>query len=205
MPTTTESVANANVKAPWLLARLAQGLIAVAAVTDVFRMTAVRARLLHPTDASLKDSGLASMVYVYAMTLAAVLFLVWLGRCRRNAEVLSPGTAAVNGAWAVFAWLIPVVNLWVPRAFVVDVQRASAGRAEKGPNTALVNAWWGFLVAHTVVTGMGQLMGQGRSVPFIVLSEGLNFAAAALAVRVIQHITALQSTALSNLTSAVTA
>jgi len=192
MPTTTESVTNANVRAPWLLARLAQGSIAVAVVTDVFRMTAARA-------------GLASMVYVYAMTLAAVLFLVWLGRCRRNAEVLSPGTAAVNGAWAVFAWLIPVVNLWVPRAFVVNVQRASAGRAEKGPNTALVNTWWGFLVAHTVVTGMGQTMGQGRSVPFIVLSEGLNFAAAALAVRVIQHITALQSAALSNLTSAVTA
>lgn len=109
----------------------------------------------------------------------------------------------MNGAWAVFAWLIPVVNLWVPRAFVVNVQRAS-GRAEKGPNTALVNAWWGFLVAHTVVTGMGQTMGQGRSVPFIVLSEGLNFAAAALAVRVIQHITALQSAARSA-RSAVTA
>ena len=197
MPTITESDANtnANVKAPWLLARLAQGSIAVAAVADVFRMTAVRAHLLHPTDASLKDSGLASMVYVYAMTAAAVLFLVWLGRCRRNAEILSPGTAAVSGVWAVFAWLIPVVNLWVPRTFVVKVQRASASGAEKGPKTGLVNTWWGFLVAHTVVTAMGQGMGQGKSVPFIVLSEVLNFAAAALVICVIQHITALQSAA----------
>ncbi|WP_405725853.1 DUF4328 domain-containing protein [Streptomyces sp. NBC_01537] len=194
MPTTTESVANANanVKAPWLLARFAQGSIAAAVVADVFRMTAVRA-------------GLASMVYVYAMTAAAVLFLVWLSRCRRNAELLSPGTAAVSGVWAVFAWLIPVVNLWVPRAFVANVQRASAGGEGKEPKRGLVNVWWGFLVAHTVVTAMGQLMGQGKSVPFIVLSAGLNFAAAALVIRVIQHITELQSAALSDLTSAVTA
>jgi hypothetical protein len=176
------TITRSQVRPPWLLARLAQGSIAVAVVTDVFRMTATRA-------------GLASMVYVYAMTLAAVLFLVWLGRCRRNAEILSPGAAAVNGVWAVFAWLIPVVNLWVPRAFVVNVQRASVGRAEKGPNTALVNTWWGFLVAHTVVTGMGQQMGERGSVPFIVLSEGLNVTAAVLAVRVIQHITALQGAA----------
>lgn len=163
-------------------------------------MTAVRARLLHPTDASLKDSGFASMVFVYAMTAAAVLFLVWLSRCRRNAQVLAPGTAAVSGAWSVFAWLIPVVNLWVPRTFVLDVQRASAGGAEKRPNTALVNTWWVFLVAHSVVTAVGTQAGQAEAVSFVVVSAGLNIASATLVISVIQHITALQRAALSALT-----
>jgi hypothetical protein len=42
---------------------------------------------------------------------------------------------------------------------------------------------------------MRQGMGQGKSVPFIVLSAGLNLAAAALVICVIEHISALQSAA----------
>jgi hypothetical protein len=80
-------------KAPLLLARLAQGAIAAVVVANVFRLVAVRAHDVHPADASLSTSGFASLVFVYLMALAFVLFLVWLSRCRRNAELLSPGTA----------------------------------------------------------------------------------------------------------------
>jgi hypothetical protein len=183
-------------KAPWLLARFAQGAIAAVVVADVFRLVAVRGRLLHPTDASLSTSGFASMVFVYLTTLAVVLFLLWLGRCRRNAEVLSPGTAAVNGFWAVVAWLIPLVNLWVPRQFVLDIDRASAGPSAKGRNTALVNAWWVALVAHTVVGAVEVGAGQEATIGFIVVSAGLNTAAAVLAVCVIERLTAQQGAAL---------
>ena len=44
-------------KAPLLLARLAQGAIAAVVVADVFRLVAVSAHDVHPTDASLTDTG----------------------------------------------------------------------------------------------------------------------------------------------------
>ncbi|MEU6071267.1 MULTISPECIES: DUF4328 domain-containing protein [Streptomyces] len=193
-------------KAPWLLARLAQGATALAAVADVFRATALRAHRLHPTDASLSRSGLTSMVFLYLMTAATVLFLVWFSRCRRTAQVLSPGTAAGSGVWAVVAWFVPVVNLWAPRQLVLEVWHARStgktdGETAKRRNDALLNAWWAAWVGHALTTAGAQL-GAGTSLPLLVVSEALELAAAVLAICVIQRITALQSAALHTPSSA---
>jgi hypothetical protein len=67
------TVTRPDAESPRLHAGFAQCAIGVAAVADVYRATAVRAHVVHPTDASLKESGFASMVFVYAMTAAAVL------------------------------------------------------------------------------------------------------------------------------------
>ncbi|WP_369241589.1 DUF4328 domain-containing protein [Streptomyces sp. R21] len=209
-------------KAPWLLARFAQAAIGVAAVADMFRVVTLRAQHLHPTDASLRSRfGFASMVFVYLMTAAVVLFLVWFSRCRRNAHALSAGAlghgagggsagtgsprpgahgadadAGDGSVWAVVAWLIPVVNLWVPRGLVLEVQRASSAEAaERGREDVLVNAWWAAWVGHAVIV-LGSRFGQGTSMPLLVLSEAFNVVAAVLAMCVIQRITALQSAAL---------
>jgi hypothetical protein len=189
-------------KAPWLLARLAQGAIALAAVADVFRAMALREHRLHPTDdAALSRSGLTSMVFLYVMTAATVLFLVWFSRCRRTAQVLSPGAAAGSGVWAVVAWFVPVVNLWAPRLLVLDVWHASSAGDTDGEtagrlNDALVNAWWAAWVGHAVTTAGAQL-GAGTSLPLLAVSETLELVAAVLAIYVIQRITAaLQSAAL---------
>ncbi|MCD9878409.1 DUF4328 domain-containing protein [Streptomyces guryensis] len=182
--------------APWLLARFAQVAIAAAAVADVFRALALRAHELHPTNASLNEFGFRSMVFVNLMTAAAVVFLVWFSRCRRNARVLSPGTASQPGMWAVVAWLIPVVNLWVPRWLVLEVHRASGpGTAEKGRDEVLVNVWWAAWAGHTVIAMASQFEG-GTSMPLLAVTEALNLAAAVLAMFVIQRITALQGAAL---------
>jgi len=191
-PAGTDSSA---MNAPWLLARFAQAAIAAAAVADVFRALALRAHDLHPTNASLNESGFRSMVFVNLMTAAAVVFLVWFSRCRRNARVLSPGAAPQPGVWAVVAWLIPVVNLWVPRGLVLEVHRASSpGTTEKGRDEALVNVWWAAWAGHTVLALASQF--GGGTWPLLVVTEALNLAAAVLAVFVIQRITGLQSAAL---------
>ncbi|MGW2567991.1 DUF4328 domain-containing protein [Streptomyces sp. NPDC001537] len=182
--------------APWLLARFAQAAIVAAAVADVFRALALRAHDLHPTHASLNKSGFRSMVFVNLMTAAAVLFLVWFSRCRRNARVLSPGAASQPGLWAVVAWLIPVVNLWVPRGLVLEVHRASSpGTTEKSRDEALVNVWWAAWAGHTVIATASRL-GNGTSMPLLLVTEALNLTAAVLAVFVIQRVTARQSAAL---------
>ena len=181
--------------APWLLARFAQVAIAAAAVADVFRVLALRAHELHPTNASLNRSGFRSMVFVNLMTAAVVVFLVWFSRCRRNARILTPGAASQPGVWAVVAWLIPVVNLWVPRGLVLEVHRASSPGTEKGRGEVLVNAWWAAWAGHTMI-GMATWFGGGTSMPLLVVTEVLNLAAAVLAMFVIQRITRLQSAAL---------
>lgn len=73
-----------TVKAPWILARCAQGAIAVAAVADVFRATSSRARALEDTAAHQDTSGTTWMVFTYVMLGAAVLFLVWFDQSRRQ-------------------------------------------------------------------------------------------------------------------------
>ncbi|MEU6381249.1 DUF4328 domain-containing protein [Streptomyces sp. NPDC046909] len=171
---------------PWLLARLAQAAIAVAAAAEVFRATTVRAHRLHPESTSAGESGFASMVLVYAMTLAAVLFLLWFSRCRRNARALSPGTDLGSDAWAVIAWFVPVVNLWVPRGLLLGTQRASgSGRRDD----TLVNAWWVAWAGHVVLALAGR---SATSLPLLVATQALNIAAAVLVICVVQRVTGLQ-------------
>ncbi|MFJ2394731.1 DUF4328 domain-containing protein [Streptomyces sp. NPDC087843] len=201
---------------PWLLARFAQGAIAVAGVAEVFRAVAVRAHHLHPSDAPSRDSGLGSMVFVYVMTGTFAVFLTWFSRCWANARALSSetetetetetgtgtgtgtGMDAVTGSgtWAVVAWLVPLVNLWAPRRLVLAVDHANAARgADQGRGDLLVNVWWSAWTGYAVVTVVSQT-GQGTSMPLLVASGALDIAAAVLAILVIQRITAGQGAAL---------
>lgn len=123
---------------------------------------------------------------------------MWFSRCRRNAQVLSPGTVEGSGVWPVCSWLVPVVNLWVPRRFVLEIQRASSAPAtDKGRDDLLVNAWWVAWAAHGVIAAGSQFGGgTSTSMPLLMASEALNLAAAVLAIFVVQRITGLQSAAL---------
>ncbi|MGW3283202.1 DUF4328 domain-containing protein [Streptomyces sp. NPDC001002] len=178
-------------KAPWILARFAQVAIAVAAVADVFRAVAVRDHYLRPTDASLNKSGSTSMVFLYLMTLAIVLFLVWLARSRRTAQELSPQASLPSRGWTIGAWFVPVVNFFVPRRFVLDIGSASSASWERKRDTALVNLWWGAWITHALVLGVAGQVAPG-SMALLVVEEALMIAAAVLLGLVIERITALQ-------------
>ncbi|ANP56798.1 hypothetical protein AVL59_26610 [Streptomyces griseochromogenes] len=170
--------------------------MAAAAVAEVFRAVTVRAHHLRPQDTSSSASGFASMVSVYTMTAAVVLFLVWFTRCRRNAGLLSPEPLPGSAPWAVAGWLVPVVNLWVPRGLVLDVHRASGRGTVDRRDTVLVNVWWAAWVGRAVTGTVGTQLGQGSSLVPLLVAEALNLAAGALAVAVIQRVTARQAEAL---------
>lgn len=182
-------------KAPWILARLAQAATAAAAVGDAFRAAAVRDHYLHHTEASLHTSGFISMIFLYLMTLAIVLFLVWLARSRRNAQELSPQASLPGPGWTIGAWFIPVVNFFVPRRFVLDIGRASSTSWEQKRDTTLVNLWWVAWITHALVLVVAGRVAPG-SMAFLVVAEALMIAAAVLLGLVIERVTALQSTAL---------
>src|SRR3954470_15408223 len=182
-------------KVPWILARSAQAAIAAAAVTDVFRAAAVRDHYLRHTDASRHNSGFVSMIFFYLMTLAITLFLVWLARSRRNAQELSPRASVPSRGWTIGAWFIPVVNLFVPRQFVLDIGRASSASWEQKRDTTLVNLWWVAWITHAGMLVVGNRVGPG-SMSCLVVADALMIAAAVLLALVIERITALQSAAL---------
>ncbi|MBB4713790.1 DUF4328 domain-containing protein [Streptomyces luteogriseus] len=80
-----------------------------------------------------------------AVTAVCVLaFLFWLDHVRDNAKALS-GTAPRYGyPWLWLGWIVPVVNLWIPRGVVADVHR-SVFPERRLP--AVVNWWWGLWLA----------------------------------------------------------
>jgi hypothetical protein len=80
-----------------------------------------------------------------------VAFLVWLGRVRGNARVLSGRAPRYSGFWVLLGWVIPIGNLWIPRGIVADVYRDSAPEWRL---PRVVNVWWGLWLVG-LVSGAG--------------------------------------------------
>ncbi|MGW7423132.1 DUF4328 domain-containing protein [Streptomyces sp. NPDC054813] len=81
----------------------------------------------------------------------AVVFLMWLGRVRDNARLLSGQDPRYSGIWVLVGWVIPLGNLWIPRRIIADAFRDSA------PERRLpwvVNVWWGLWLVG-LVSGVG--------------------------------------------------
>ncbi|MEU1616737.1 DUF4328 domain-containing protein [Streptomyces sp. NPDC005722] len=182
-------------KSPFLLARCAQTAIAAAALLDVFRAVAVQNRYLDPTDGTRHVSGLVSQVFVYLMTLTAPLFLVWLARSRRNALALSPQAALPSRGWLIGSWFVPVLNLFVPRQFVLDIGRASSPSWNPKRDSTLVNLWWAAWIGHGIVLTLSTQTAPGSRAALAV-AEALMIAAAVLLGLVIERVTTLQRAAL---------
>jgi hypothetical protein len=81
----------------------------------------------------------------------AVAFLMWLGRVRDNARVLSGRAPRYSGIWVLLGWVIPIGNLWIPRGIVAEVFRDSAPERRL---PWIVNVWWGFWLVG-LVSGVG--------------------------------------------------
>jgi hypothetical protein len=189
-----KTMTSAARKAPRILARSAQAAIAAAAVADIFRAVAVRNDYLHHTEASLHESGLVSMIFVDLMTLATVLFLVWLVRCRNNAQELSSQASVPSRGRTIGAWFVPVVNLFAPRQVVLGIGRASSAAWEERRDTTLVNLWWAAWVAHALVVVASRVAPEPMAL--LVVAEALMVAAAVPAGLVVERVTVLQNAAL---------
>ncbi|MFJ8716732.1 DUF4328 domain-containing protein [Streptomyces violaceus] len=74
----------------------------------------------------------------------ALVFLLWLDRVRDNARALSGAEPRYHYLWLFLGWIVPVVNLWIPRGMVADVHR-SVFPDRRLP--AVVNWWWGLWLA----------------------------------------------------------
>jgi hypothetical protein len=113
---------------------------------------------------------------------AGVVFIVWLWRARSNAELIAPHEHKYRKSWAVWGWL-PIVNLWIPRRYTLDVWRVSRPPREFGRTPAEVNWWWGlFLTSQVIERIAGRMLVNGETLEAFTDGATLATAAALLGV-----------------------
>lgn len=86
-----------------------------------------------------------------AALICALAFVSWMWRVRDNASALSPEPPRYSGFWVYLGWIVPVMNLWVPRGVIADAYEKSVpGR----PVPRSLNVWWGLWVVG-MLSGVG--------------------------------------------------
>lgn len=145
-------------------------------------------------------TDVAGAAQALVLVVCAVVFVIWLWRVRRNAEVFAPDGHRKARAWVIAGWVVPIVSLWYPRRVVVDVWDAS-GTGNKPDGHGLINAWWTLWlltiplgeVLYTAFDRADTSQEIHDAVPQAMLADGLDLAAALLAVALVLRLTRMQN------------
>ncbi|MDG9702081.1 DUF4328 domain-containing protein [Streptomyces sp. DH37] len=196
-------------------AAVAMALLGVCAAADLFSLYA-GSRLVELIDAdAFSWTGeperaewlyrMSGVVRVAAMVAAAVAFVVWFRRSRTNAGSFGAGSRRMDPGWAIGGRLVPVVDLWFPKRIANDIrdagpppgaERAAGVEGPRGP----LNGWWALWILTTVLGRVASTAHRDAetlteiqdAVTFHLVADGVNIAAAVLAVLVVRGITAVQ-------------
>ncbi|WP_405938439.1 DUF4328 domain-containing protein [Streptomyces sp. NBC_00726] len=215
-----EPLGLAQLRSPVGLGKAVCVLLGAAAVADVLSIAAgVHTRMLladglddgfltvddHELTLADNMTGSAGVLQLLTFVATAVVFLVWLRRVRRNAEVFDPSAHSLRPGWAIGGWFVPVGNLWLPYRVVSGVWSASApldghGRRPVVPR-GLLNAWWAALVVDQLVSrGVTRYYADAETADEVIhgldllaATDALDLGAAVLAILVVRRVTAMQS------------
>ena len=182
MPVPTEYYGGLRPKPVGGLAVAASVLVGLAALFTVLQFGGVMVGVV-------QEPVLVAQGFLLTLLAAGVVFIVWLWRVRSNAEAIAgPQSQRLGKGWGIGCWICPIVNLWFPYQYVVDVWRASKPSRDTGDG--LVLAWWLTFLATGVVAQFRR-----SDTDSLVASAtcALLVAAAVLAVLVIRRISAWQS------------
>ncbi|MFG2464294.1 DUF4328 domain-containing protein [Streptomyces canus] len=201
-------------RSPVGLGRATAILLGLAAAVDVFALGAdflmydvtgdlvgggTGAAVLDRADLADTLTAAAGGAQLLVMLACAVVFVIWLWRVRRNAEVFAPDGHHKARAWVIAGWVVPIVSLWYPRRVVVDIWDASS-TGDRPDGHALINIWWTlWLLSQTI----GQVLYTAfdaadtpqeihDSMTRTMVADGLDLVAALLAAAVVLRLTRMQ-------------
>ena len=80
------------------------------------------------------------MLSVVVLAFAAITFVVWFWRIRRNAGLFDPDGQRRAQPWAFWGRVCPVISLWVPLQIARDASRSTS--ADGNGAGGLLGAWW---------------------------------------------------------------
>jgi heme/copper-type cytochrome/quinol oxidase subunit 2 len=141
------------------------------------------------SDATAGLPGALTLTITVAVPLAAaVTFIVWLYRSRRNAERLTYGDEHRHArGWVIWSWVVPIVSFWYPLQIVQDLWRAFDPAQQDRPLQARDQS--GFLVAWWVAY---LLMRLAAAVMVVWAWAILSVVAAAFAIVLVRRLNDLQ-------------
>jgi hypothetical protein len=152
-------------------------------------------------DRTLASGALIDIPNIGLYLATGIVFIVWLWRVRSNADLVAPHGHQFRKSWAIWGWL-PIVNLWIPRRYALDVWQVSRPAQELGRSHAEVNWWWAlFLTSQVLERIAGQMLARGETLEaftngatLATVAALLGVPAAVLAVVVVRRIGDWQST-----------
>ncbi|WP_328977942.1 DUF4328 domain-containing protein [Streptomyces canus] len=202
-------------RSPVGLGRATALLLGLAAAVDVFALGAdflmydvtgdlavgdTGAAVLDRADLADKLTAAAGSAQLLVMLACAVVFVVWLWRVRRNAEVFAPDGHHKARAWVIAGWVVPIASLWYPRRVVVDIWDASR-TGEKPGGHALINVWWTlWLLTNTIGRFLYTAFDEADtsqeihdSMTQMMFADGVDLVAALVAAAVVLRLTRMQN------------
>ncbi|MCX4857552.1 DUF4328 domain-containing protein [Streptomyces canus] len=201
-------------RSPVGLGRATALLLGLAAAVDVFALGADYLMYDVTGDVAVGDTGAAVRdradladtltaaaggAQVLVMLACAVVFVIWLWRVRRNAEVFAPDGHHKARAWVIAGWVVPIASLWYPRRVVVDIWDASS-TGDKPDGHALINSWWTlWLLSQTIGRVLYTAFDEADtsqeihdSMTQMMVADGLDLVAALVAAAVVLRLTRMQ-------------
>lgn len=128
-------------------------LIAVLARVDNGTTTMGRAEFADRWDLA------ASIGWIGALLITAVVFMAWFRRAHRNLGALEAYGMQRSSGWAIGAWFVPFANLVMPKRIADEIWRGSepdtasrnVHRSSGAASGQLVTAWWTLWIAAALV------------------------------------------------------
>ncbi|MFI9650642.1 DUF4328 domain-containing protein [Streptomyces sp. NPDC052040] len=205
----------ALLRSPVGLGRATAALLGLVAATDLFSIAAETVRydvtgdlVAGDTSAALTRrahhadvlTAVAGTAQITALLACVVVYLCWFYRVRVNAEVFEPSGHELKRGWAIGGWFTPIVNLWFPRRIALNIWDASGPSGAPRPH-GLVNAWWTLWIVSQLAgrasfqtdRGAHTVSGMHAAAPLSFLADGLDLAAALLAILVVLRLTRMQN------------
>jgi len=153
-------------------------------------------------------------LYLLAVAVAGIAFLVWFRRAWRNLKSLGGRDLKYSTAWAVGGFFVPILNLYRPIQVMREVWHGSdPSNLERDlqpdgpqirnqlPTPAMIAWWWGLLdvsmllgrTAIRIVLGDGSTIDQLHAANTLyILDSMVCIPAVVLAIRIVNRITRWQ-------------
>jgi hypothetical protein len=87
------------------------------------------------------DQGPFAVLSSISVFITVIAFLVWFRRAKINAEH-GDSEQRYGRGWAIWGWIVPVLNFWIPFQIMDDLLRASRPRWSRSTKTWLPLSWW---------------------------------------------------------------
>lgn len=169
--------------------------VGICCVTETFAI--VKGRPISDDFTAFDALELFGALAAFCGLLASVVgFIRWTKRMSINAHAMSDHRLKYSPKFAMWSYLIPFVNLWVPRIALGEIWQTSYAKSQRGemPSRSLLNLWWAaFIISNSVDNIVAKNTSETEAALWLsVGSYGLNILLALAAIRVVKNISSTQ-------------